>query len=122
MADRARAPQPQGQQQGARPPGAPGPGGGSVLWPMVGKYPASLHVELAAVARPPPTITVTEPHRNIRPMLPAGYGSGFETSEHGRAGVGSSSPAGTGHRKRRARLMNASPGLPPCAPCRQDVG
>ena len=37
--------------------------------------------------RPPPEVVVTEPARGIRPYLPAGYGSGFETSEWGGGGL-----------------------------------
>ena len=31
------------------------------------------------VVRPEPVVIVTEPDKKIRPILPAGYGSGFET-------------------------------------------
>ncbi len=34
-----------------------------------------------AVPRPEPEVVITEPDKGIRPYLPAGYGSGFETSE-----------------------------------------
>ena len=47
----------------------------------VDKYPASLTVTVEAVQRPPPVIFVSRPLEGIRPQLPAGYGSGFETGE-----------------------------------------
>ena len=46
---------------------------------LVPKYPACLHVHLEAIPRPEPGVTVTNPAANIRPYLPAGFGSGFET-------------------------------------------
>ncbi|KAG2441513.1 hypothetical protein HXX76_003135 [Chlamydomonas incerta] len=51
-------------------------GGASV----VAKYKSAITVVLQAVPRPPPEVVITEPARGIRPYLPAGYGSGFETS------------------------------------------
>ncbi|GAX80226.1 hypothetical protein CEUSTIGMA_g7664.t1 [Chlamydomonas eustigma] len=47
--------------------------------PSVSKYPGTLTVTIDAVERPPPSVTVTDPFQGIRPKLPAGYGSGFET-------------------------------------------
>lgn len=38
-----------------------------------------------AVPRPDARVVVTQPSQGIRPILPAGYGSGFETSEWGLA-------------------------------------
>ncbi|GIL48429.1 hypothetical protein Vafri_4558 [Volvox africanus] len=48
---------------------------------VVPKYPSALTVVLQAVRRPEPEVVITEPALNIRPYLPAGYGSGFETSK-----------------------------------------
>ncbi|GLI69362.1 hypothetical protein VaNZ11_013953 [Volvox africanus] len=48
---------------------------------VVPKYPSALTVVLQAVRRPEPEVVITEPAFNIRPYLPAGYGSGFETSK-----------------------------------------
>ncbi|KAG2484321.1 hypothetical protein HYH03_016863 [Edaphochlamys debaryana] len=47
---------------------------------VVPKYPSALTVVLQAVPRPEPEVVITEPEKGIRPFLPAGYGSGFETS------------------------------------------
>jgi hypothetical protein len=52
--------------------------------PSVSKYPGTLTITVEAVERPPPLVTVTDPFQDIRPRLPAGYGSGFETG----AGIG----------------------------------
>eukprot|EP00798_Chlamydomonas_sp_ICE-L_P026075 gene26075-11778_t len=47
---------------------------------LVDKYPGCLYVNLDVVARPEPEVVITNPQAGIRPILPAGYGSGFETS------------------------------------------
>ena len=43
-----------------------------------GKYPSALHVTVEAVKRPRASVMTTIPLIDQRPMLPAGYGSGFE--------------------------------------------
>ncbi len=43
------------------------------------KYPAFLKITLAAAPRLAQAVTVTNPFVGERPVLPAGYGSGFET-------------------------------------------
>ncbi len=35
--------------------------------------------------RPPPDVVVTDPWAGVRPRLPAGYGSGFETGQEGKS-------------------------------------
>ncbi|MEW5304430.1 MAG: hypothetical protein WDW36_007041 [Sanguina aurantia] len=47
---------------------------------VVARYPSALAVHLEAVPRPDARVVVTQPSQGIRPILPAGYGSGFETS------------------------------------------
>ena len=47
------------------------------------RYPSMLVLSLAATPRPSPSIVVTDPAAGVRPLLPAGYGSGFEVGrEH----------------------------------------
>lgn len=45
------------------------------------KYPAALVITLSAKPRPAPEVVVTDPAAGVRPVLPAGYGSGFEIGE-----------------------------------------
>jgi hypothetical protein len=47
----------------------------------VQKYPSYLEVTLAAVPRPPAAVVVTDPAAGMRPVLPAGFGSGYEIGE-----------------------------------------
>ena len=54
-------------------------GGGVFGSGTVDKYPSSLTVTVEAVQRPAPEIVISRPAEGIRPRLPAGYGSGFET-------------------------------------------
>jgi len=42
------------------------------------KYPSALEVSLSAAPRPDAAVVVTDPVNGVRPVLPAGYGSGFE--------------------------------------------
>jgi hypothetical protein len=42
------------------------------------KYPAALEVALLGGLRPQAAVVVTDPRAGVRPLLPAGYGSGFE--------------------------------------------
>lgn len=53
----------------------------SLLSGSVPKYPGSLHVRVEVVPRPPPDVITTNAFLNVRPRLPAGYGSGFEKGE-----------------------------------------
>lgn len=56
------------------------------------KYPAALHICLSAAPRPEAAVVVTDPWAGVRPCLPAGYGSGYETGG-GMQVYGSSCPA-----------------------------
>lgn len=42
------------------------------------KYPSWLHVTYGVKPRPGAAVVVTNPATGARPLLPAGYGSGFE--------------------------------------------
>lgn len=49
----------------------------------VPKYSCALSLTLSARPRPPPAVVVTDAAAGVRPVLPAGYGSGFEIGGYG---------------------------------------
>ncbi|KAL6750594.1 hypothetical protein V8C86DRAFT_3030862, partial [Haematococcus lacustris] len=75
--------------------------GGLSMSSLVPKALGALYVSVDQAPRPPPSLHRTDPSRGLRPLLPAGYGSGFEEGSQPLAhflaaafGSGSAGPGG----------------------------